>query len=1388
MNHVKPLLHYLLLYQINPPMENIKKVGVIVINLFLASQAQAEIKISEVMPCNISTYMDKGSDGIDPERSYNFPGWVEFYNDGGEKSFKDYTITHYKKKKKGEFEFKASYKIKEDIMIGSSSYQILFFDEDTKYYKHMPFKLDSDGGSISLYNPSGEKVDSLEYGAMETHISYGRDGSSEGYMNPTPKKENNKAYKYSERVAKPKFSEKYEQPGVVSGNIKVYLDCAQGDTYYTLDGSEPKKGNENSNKFDGKPIDVGETTIIRARTFDGDRPASEILTGTFLYLDKYHEACGGGFSVPIVSISTDDDYLNDPEIGFLLRDGSKNGKAHPNSSCLEKFGAENFLQEHWKRPVVFEYIEDGKVTMVHETEASVMGGCSREWEVVSLKLKAGSKVGSSKKEFAKSPFKDKPDNKYTSLHLRNGGNGGNTEDINVVRVRDGFMQSLTKEMNIDYQAYQPVAYYLNGKYMGLMGLRERTNEDYVEANYGLEDDDIDLLKAKNSAGMEVSNGTNDKYREMIEFLENNDPTTKSYYEKACEYIDMDEYIDYQVFEHFIVNTDWPGNNVKIWRDNKGGKFRWIVYDTDFGLGLYPNDDNHCHAYLNTFKFAIGETPIMWSNGIKLSGIYVKQQPNWKVTIFYHLTKNPYFNERFVNKALIHLGTTFSYEQVKKVWGTIKNEVEDEFCAFAKKYGKSETNIGDLGGVNHMLNFATDRPGYMQSHMEEFFNLKGYIDFKLSSNIDEAKFLINGDLLNQSSYEGKQVLDKNLKVEPIAPEGYIFKHWEVEGFVGSTYPLDDQSEWKYFYQRESPEGDWKSADYDDSGWSIGKGKMGYDTKETLSSYDTQLDFGEKTLDKYLRAYFRTTFDMSKEFGFDSLCIDIDYDDGFILYLNGKEICRKNIAEELKDGKEIAAKTDNNLSTRIYLKSSDILAGENILAAVLCQKDSLSSDLTWKLDMKAIRDIKKGTTYKDSSCSFQGKPSSNLKLKAIFEEYSCDQMLEDYSVLSLNEVAPSNNSETNIVDEYGIHSDWFEIYNSGEDTLNLAGLYLSDDPNELGKSLITSLYPDSTTILPKGFIRFWADNAIYRGPLHADFKLSNTEPTGLYLSAKCGNDYQTLSVMSYNKLPQNASVGYLCNNPQEGYMVFDNSPKEGGDATIWMSPTPGSSNPPCIEEVVPNEMDCEELKELYREVLDVTLLSSNQNPGPNWLMIKNNGTDTIDFSEKLYLSTDFNNLAMSIVPKGCKNIAPNDSIVLYVGENSEMKNDSAFLSLQLPNQDSTLIYFAIKCDDTEIDTIKAINAFSYDAMDENEPGEPTFINDALSNTLHIYPNPTESVINIESEEDDILSVGIYDGMGRKLISEEVEAMDGQIDMSRFASGTYYLQIVTTREVVQHKVMKK
>ena len=90
------------------------------------------------------------------------------------------------------------------------------------------------------------------------------------------------------------------------------------------------------------------------------------------------------------------------------------------------------------------------------------------------------------------------------------------------------------------------------------------------------------MEVVNESGVEATQGTLDWYNELVKFLETEDPKSEKYFETACKYMDMDEYIDFQLFEHFIVNTDWPGNNAKIWRDRKNGKLRWIIFDTDFG--------------------------------------------------------------------------------------------------------------------------------------------------------------------------------------------------------------------------------------------------------------------------------------------------------------------------------------------------------------------------------------------------------------------------------------------------------------------------------------------------------------------------------------------------------------------------------------------------------------------------------------------------------------------------------------------------------------------------------------------------------------------------------------------------------------------------------------
>ena len=68
------------------------------------------------------------------------------------------------------------------------------------------------------------------------------------------------------------------------------------------------------------------------------------------------------------------------------------------------------------------------------------------------------------------------------------------------------------------------------------------------------------------------------------------------------------------------------------------------------------------------------------------------------------------------------------------------------------------------------------------------------------------------------------------------------------------------------------------------------------------------------------------------------------------------------------------------------------------------------------------------------------------------------------------------------------DWFELYNSGTEYVDLAGFALTDDPSQPAKSTI----PAGVGIDPGGFLLVWADNeseqTTTNADLHVNFKLS------------------------------------------------------------------------------------------------------------------------------------------------------------------------------------------------------------------------------------------------------------------------------------------------------------
>jgi hypothetical protein len=103
----------------------------------------------------------------------------------------------------------------------------------------------------------------------------------------------------------------------------------------------------------------------------------------------------------------------------------------------------------------------------------------------------------------------------------------------------------------------------------------------------------------------------------------------------------------------------------------------------------------------------------------------------------------------------------------------------------------------------------------------------------------------------------------------------------------------------------------------------------------------------------------------------------------------------------------------------------------------------------------------------------------------------------SMLFINEFMASNNSASGIHDPHGDYDDWIEIYNLGDTSVDMAGMYLTDDLTNTTKFHIPTGYSSQTTIPAHGFLVFWADDETAQGPLHTNFKLSGSgEEIGLY----------------------------------------------------------------------------------------------------------------------------------------------------------------------------------------------------------------------------------------------------------------------------------------------------
>lgn len=518
--------------------------------------------------------------------------------------------------------------------------------------------------------------------------------------------------------------------GYFNRPLEVALETSGTTIFYTTDGSLP---NEQSLRYKA-PINFDTTTIIRAFAIQ-DTFKSKVIAQTFFIKEPYTP------NFPTISLAVNPDLLFDPVRGLFV--------AGPKAiDSLYAMPGANFWSRQELKIHTEIFDKEGRTVFNSENGMRLFGGMSRLWPQKSLAIVARDDYG--KKRIRHRVFGKKGLKSFKYLVLRNSGS-----DWGKTHFRDGLMISLVDHWDIEKQQFQPAHVYLNGKYWGIYNIREKINKFFIEDHAGVDKENIDLIEHY----MTLKKGSTQHYRMLLDFLEKSDISQVEPYLKLGELMEIDNFRRLQIAQIYFDNRD-AGGNIKFWRPRtENGKWRWILFDTDWGFGLH--EDNAFE--LNTLEFHTASDGPAWPN------------PPWSTFILRKLLTNKAFEKAFVNNFADHLNTSFHPDIVEA-------KIEDFYQLFLPEIDRhlerwNLTRKKWEEEVKLLRIFARKRNNYVWQHLEARFNTGAARKVNISTSNGGFITLNNELKIDQEGFEGKYFENYPIRIKATPNYGYKFSHWE-----------------------------------------------------------------------------------------------------------------------------------------------------------------------------------------------------------------------------------------------------------------------------------------------------------------------------------------------------------------------------------------------------------------------------------------------------------------------------------------------------------------------------------------------------------------------------------------------------------------------------------
>ena len=597
----------------------------------------------------------------------------------------------------------------------------------------------------------------------------------------------------------------FEQPF----ELTLTAGTANASIYYTLDGSEPTLASTlysapllihsrvgEPNKFSAIPDvsprwippagEVFKATVVRARVISADgQEISPTVTSTFI-VDKEKR-----YTLPVVSVVTDPINFFDSRYGIYVMGDIYNNLYNPASSLNPWERPANYIEtgQEWERPVHLEYFDgNGDLGFSLDANARINGAATRERAQKTLRLytvcdpECNNPIDYNIFPGLTNKITGAPIQEFKTILLRNSGN-----DWERTMFRDALLQRLVSHTSLDTQAYRPTIVFLNGEYWGIHNLRERFDEYYLESHYGIAPGEVTIL-AEDKLIITGEPGDEQDYLDMLNFAATHDMADPANYAYIQTQMDVENYIDYQLSEIYFDNANWPHVNIKFWQKKTGqpddpnapygqdGRWRWMLYDTDFGFGF---DGGPKNAENNSLLIAIHPD---WHD--------------WAGLLFRSLLENPDFRAAFVTRFADQINTSFEPQRVineiDQMQGVIAPEIEEHI----RRWRGTEGTLEEWqNSVEVMREFATLRPENVQQHLIDYFELDGTVKVHLQTDSQMGYIRINTiDLVENTpgvfdpaSWTGTYFAGLPVEITAVPYPGYRFVQWETpDGVIQSEH--------------------------------------------------------------------------------------------------------------------------------------------------------------------------------------------------------------------------------------------------------------------------------------------------------------------------------------------------------------------------------------------------------------------------------------------------------------------------------------------------------------------------------------------------------------------------------------------------------------------------